>query len=371
MIKLIVVGGCNEHLLSAELAYAREQMWRNLPPGVPVLEVGGTTLHDWVDQAEGALAQLASPDTVLFVRNPFLLWGARTLELLAAGLPVTGAVCAYDSRDPFTDFPPNYLTLRGIERYVAGLTRFSPVTRTLPTDPALLLVRRQDLADESCWQSSRFVPAAYAHDFAAYHQGKREEVLPLVPETAQVVLDVGGGEGGFLEVLKAARGCETHLAEFSPTACAQAHSRVDQVWQGDFLSTEFDRRFDCISLLDVLEHTENPVDWLRKAVSLLNPGGTILASIPNVGHWSVIADLIEGRWDYVPAGIHCITHLRFFTRHGVMQLLDDANLAVDRLETTEMPPPDWFEFSDPLSRTLAIDRGSFSAYAFLVAAKVR
>lgn len=371
MIKLVVIGGCDGQLLSAELAHAREKMWRLLPIGVPVVEVGGTTLREWVGQAEGALAQLASSDTVLFVRNPFLLWGDRTLALLAAGLPVTGAVCAYDSRAPFMDFPPNYLTLRGIERYVAGLTRFSPVTRALPSDPALLLVRRQDLADEACWQSSCFLPAAYAHDFAAYHQGKREEVLPLVPETARVVLDVGGGEGGFLEALKAARDCETHLAEFSPTACAQARSRVDQVWQGDFLSTEFDRHFDCISFLDVLEHTEAPLDWLRKAVSLLNPGGTILASIPNIGHWSVIADLLEGRWDYVPAGIHCITHLRFFTRHGVLQLLDEADLAVDRLETTEIPPPKWFEFSAPLNRTLAIDRGSFSAYAFLVAAKVR
>ena len=38
-------------------------------------------------------------------------------------------------------------------------------------------------------------------------------------------------------------------------------------------------------------------------------------SIPNVGHYSIVEDLIAGRWDYLPIGLLCYTHFRFFTRH--------------------------------------------------------
>ena len=46
-------------------------------------------------------------------------------------------------------------------------------------------------------------------------------------------------------------------------------------------------------------------------VQVLPPGGVVVLSVPNVGHWSVVADLLAGRWDYLPAGLVCVTHLRF------------------------------------------------------------
>ena len=46
----------------------------------------------------------------------------------------------------------------------------------------------------------------------------------------------------------------------------------------------------------------------------VTPGGRLVLSVPNVGHWAVVEDLLAGRWDYLPIGLLCYTHYRFFTR---------------------------------------------------------
>jgi 2-polyprenyl-3-methyl-5-hydroxy-6-metoxy-1,4-benzoquinol methylase len=196
----------------------------------------------------------------------------------------------------------------------------------------------------------------------------------MVPLTARKVLDVGGGEGGFLNALKQSHGCETHLAEYAAQACAVAEALVDKVWQGDFFKAAISETFDCITFLDVLEHATEPWHWLERAKELLNANGSIVASIPNVGHWSVVADLLEGRWDYAPVGIHCITHLRFFTRHSIEALFAQAGFEIEAIEATRVEPPPWWHtsgFKSATSNALTIDEDNLSAYAFLVRAKLK
>jgi hypothetical protein len=126
--------------------------------------------------------------------------------------------------------------------------------------------------------------------------------------------------------------------------------------------------------MDVIEHTTAPLHWLERARGLLAGNGSILASIPNVGHWTVIADLLEGRWDYAPVGIHCITHLRFFTRHSIEVMLDEAGFEIEFLEATRVEPPPWWHTSGlkaATSNALNIEDDNLSAYAFLVRAKLK
>jgi len=237
--------------------------------------------------------------------------------------------------------------------------------------PFAVLTRFGDLRSGRWLERAVWAPGAYVHDFSGYRSGRREEVVPLVPSTAQRVLDVGGGEGGFLAELKARRApkvCETHLAEMSATACQVASASVDRVWQGDFLTLPLPRMFDCITFLDVLEHSIHPAQWLKRARELLAPEGVVVMSIPNVGHWSVVADLLEGHWDYAPAGIHCITHLRFFTRSGIGALLEEAGFELVRIEAKRIDPPDWFNIPS-FGNALNVDADSLATYAYLVVAR--
>ena len=116
-------------------------------------------------------------------------------------------------------------------------------------------------------------PQAYAHDCSSYHSDARAEVIHMGPLTARKVLDVGGGEGGFLHALKQSHGCETHLAEYAAQACVVAKTRVDKVWQGDFFKAAISETFDSITLLDVLEHATELWHWLESATELLTANG--------------------------------------------------------------------------------------------------
>jgi len=290
------------------------------------------------------------------------------------------AVLAHDQHFACTP-GPDYCTVRGLQRYLRRLaSEADESTAALQYSaqhaPLLTLSTAGAIRRGTLWQHAAWIRGAHVHDYADYYRASREEVIPLVPAQARRVLDVGGGDGAFLHRLRAARGdgepLQTHLAELSPAACGAARDRVDRVWSGDFGTLAIDGRFDCITFLEALEHTEDPLRWLRRARDLLSPGGTVIASVPNVGHWSVIADLIEGHWDYAPVGVHCVTHLRFFTEHGLRGLFAQAGYQVQQVVRTEVAcPPGWkLAWSDRQRAALGLepDPASWDTYGFIVRA---
>jgi len=332
---------------------------------------------DWptlAAQAKLALAP-ALPDSalVLLLRQPLLLLAPGSLAELAAVLE-TGAssACACDvRRPPNPALPPDYLTLRGLERYVARLRQQPALPCDIEFEQPLLLLTRAGALRSGRWlEGAQWAPGAWAHDFAAYRNAARTELLPLLPPGLGQALDVGGGTGGFLAALKQAQpACTTHLAEQDPNACRLATAAADRVWCGDFLTLALPAgSFDLVSLLDAIEHAPEPLRWLERARLLLKPGGCLLLSVPNVGHWSVLADLLEGRWDYVPAGIHCITHLRFFTRHTLLEWLDEAGFEVLQLQAQRIPAPPGLS-AGALASWLQPDFDSLDTYAFHILAR--
>ena len=374
MIDWVFAGHCWDPLGTEELRFGWNALQRDLA-GAQVEFTQAVDLQQlWATARQHVLAQPELKDSapVLLLKHVHVMLApdclARLRDALSAA-PAQPLVQGFDSAHPCPDAPIDYATVRGVERYA---TRLHNDVRSGPVDTSRLLSLTTVGALRSYGVLSKLtaghVCAAFGHDFSDYHSGKREEVIPLVPTQAARVLDVGGGAGGFLQALQAARPCETHLAEFSPQACAAARPHVGHVWQGDFLTHQIDARFDCITFLDVLEHIENPLTWLERAKSLLTKDGCVVASIPNVGHWSVVADLLEGRWDYAPVGIHCITHLRFYTRHGISALFEQAGLVVEHVEPTRLPMPAWWSVSSMGGR-LTLDEDSLNTYAFLVSAR--
>jgi SAM-dependent methyltransferase len=85
---------------------------------------------------------------------------------------------------------------------------------------------------------------------------------------------------------------------------------------------------DCVIFADVLEHLVDPWRTARKYRDLLRPGGTVVASIPNVAHRSVLGGLLRHRWDYDVQGILDRTHLRFFTRETALEMFEQAGFSI-------------------------------------------
>jgi len=164
-----------------------------------------------------------------------------------------------------------------------------------------------------------------------YFGNSREDLCALIPETARSVLEVGCGAGGTGRVLRRQGRGPIIGVEIHPDAAAAARNVFDRVIVGDVEAldlTEYRGFFDCILYGDVLEHLRDPWQVLSDARDLLKPGGVVIASIPNVRHYTVWVDLVaRGRWEYQDSGLLDRTHLRFFTRASILDLFARAGLA--------------------------------------------
>lgn len=328
---------------------------------------------------------------VLVILNPAIIVSDNLAMELTAGIAArersVACVLPRDPRASAPDAPPDYASRPGFDRYVASLPGPKGGARWADYDgrtPWVYLITRDALEDlaqghrEMSWSDvpsllgSRAVVAghAFVHSYADYHLNSRIEMLRLLPANTRTLLDVGGGEGNFARTFMAQRGGQATLLELNPRAAAAARSRGLNVLVGDVESLAVSAQYDCVAFLDVLEHLVDPLAALAKARYLIAPGGSLLLSVPNVGHWSVVWDLLQGEFDYQPVGILCNTHLRFFTRRGLERLIGDARFAVERWEDVHSPPPPAFAaLLDACPQSFMIDRASLGTESFHVLAR--
>jgi len=162
-------------------------------------------------------------------------------------------------------------------------------------------------------------------------------MLELVGHNKRV-LDVGCASGYLARIL-VDRGCTVSGVEIDAEAAEHARPILDRLVVGDLeridLTQEFEpSSFDVILFGDILEHLRDPLSPLAQAKKLLAPGGYVVISIPNIGHGAVRLALLEGKWNYGPLGLLDETHLRFFTRENLNELLYRAGLAAAEIRRT-------------------------------------
>ena len=95
--------------------------------------------------------------------------------------------------------------------------------------------------------------------------------------------------------------------------------------------------FDVVLAADVLEHLREPRQLLGQVAGVLAPHGSLIASVPNFGHWYARARTALGLFDYDQRGVLDRGHLRFFTRRSFARLLRDAGFNISHLEATGLP----------------------------------
>jgi SAM-dependent methyltransferase len=99
------------------------------------------------------------------------------------------------------------------------------------------------------------------------------------------LFDVGCGTGGFLAAARA-RGFEPSGIDFDADNVARARSRhgladVEALSLAEYTTRHPQRRFDAVTLFEVIEHVEDPVAFLGEVRQALRPRGLVALSTPN------------------------------------------------------------------------------------------
>ena len=167
-----------------------------------------------------------------------------------------------------------------------------------------------------------------------YYGGANPDVLNLLPLTSRLMLEIGCGAGGLGRAYLARNPSARYVGvELFGKAASQAEAYLDQVIVGDIeqpaVFSALDQlhgggAFDTLILGDVLEHLRDPWRVLADLRARMAPGSVCVACVPNVAHWSVLAQQLNGRWDYQDAGLLDRTHLRFFTLKTATEMFQQA-----------------------------------------------
>ncbi len=171
----------------------------------------------------------------------------------------------------------------------------------------------------------------------------------------QRVLELGCAAGAMSVVLTRHYQCQLIGLEADPAAAeaARAHgidARVANLESPDWAAGLADASFDTVLAADVLEHLHDPLGCLLQLRRLLSPQGRLVVSVPNIAHSGVLAALLCDAFPYRDTGLLDRTHVHFFTRQSLQQMLHQAGFAVTQVQTADTGPhhPEFAAYWDAL-----------------------
>ncbi len=145
------------------------------------------------------------------------------------------------------------------------------------------------------------------------------------------LIDIGCGFGFFLSVAHAA-GWEvygTEIAESAWTYFDRLGLPGGRIFKGDVAEADFPAAsFDAATLIEVIEHVQDPARVLENIAELVRPGGLLYLTTPNFN--SLTRRLIGSSWSV----IHPQEHLSYFTPKTLYRMLVKAGFRVRALRTT-------------------------------------
>jgi 2-polyprenyl-3-methyl-5-hydroxy-6-metoxy-1,4-benzoquinol methylase len=169
------------------------------------------------------------------------------------------------------------------------------------------------------------------------------------------VLEIGAGPGSITRALQDINQCILTAIEIDLDYIAKLKEFCHNVISADLNNPQWceqvskHQKFDVIVAADVLEHLYDPLICLQNMTTLLNERGSIVISLPHVGHAVIFACLWEGNFEYGKWGLLDRTHIRFFGIKNIQNLIEDAHLKIINLDFI-IRSPDRTEFAERWSQ---------------------
>jgi 2-polyprenyl-3-methyl-5-hydroxy-6-metoxy-1,4-benzoquinol methylase len=172
-----------------------------------------------------------------------------------------------------------------------------------------------------------------------YFSHARRELISFIPKNpSNKILEIGAGGGDtLLEIKKLGLAKEVVGIELMELPGTKQNDRsIDQWIFADIEKYEFpfeNETFDVIIAGDVFEHLVDPWKALRKITPLLKKGGLLITSIPNIRIKNAMFKIyFRGDFGYTAEGTFDKTHLRFFCKKNMIDMLSTEELQITEVK---------------------------------------
>lgn len=189
-----------------------------------------------------------------------------------------------------------------------------------------------------------------------YFAGKRARRIGRFLPRKGRILDVGCGQGTFLQLLRR-EGWEVQGTELAEEPARRARQAGIPVSLGEIQEGQFgEGTLDLVTLWHVIEHLRDPAGMLRRIAPMLGKKGLVAISTPNVE--SVQARVFRDRWFHLDPP----RHLYLFSPETLERLMAQAGFRMFYLNqfSMEQNPYGWVQSA--LNR-LSFPQGAL--YSFL------
>jgi len=182
----------------------------------------------------------------------------------------------------------------------------------------------------------------YENKDSSYYSNIRLDLVNLIDKnkTSLKVLEIGAAYGETLYFLKekgiAIEAIGIELYEDKNNK--KRYKNIDRFIFGNINEIdlpEFEGYFDLILLPDVLEHIFDPKVTLKKVHKYLKNEGEIIVSMPNIRHYSAFVYIFaKGDFKYEDSGIFDYTHVKFYCKKNMKELLETTNFKILKTESS-------------------------------------
>ncbi len=154
-----------------------------------------------------------------------------------------------------------------------------------------------------------------------------------------LILDIGSAQGDLIQHLLDEKNCKViGIDRETKTASSKNIEFITCDLNKELPNLDYNK-FDYILFLDVIEHLEDPENFLNRLYEKVsdNEKIEILISTPNISFFIMRFMLLFGFFNYGKRGILDKTHTRLFTFQSFNRLITDSNFKI--IQTIGIPAP--------------------------------
>lgn len=170
-------------------------------------------------------------------------------------------------------------------------------------------------------------------------------IVNTVLSKGSVILDYGSGEGALSQRLQdmgfTVYSVDIDECNFKADTPFERIDFNNPLGIKDFLAKHTEE-FDMVMGIEVIEHVENPWEYIRNLKELVKPGGFILLSTPNITSWySRLNFLINGRFHQFEENDISYGHINPISENEIRLICNQSGLIVEEIVSGGWLPRIW------------------------------